>query len=1116
MESKSLPIVLNNGAIKSISGPVYFSDPYLLENGIEEFLSKYDNAAEIISSAYIQENDNADDWKKLWTTIGVKYQVIDILTKTIIPSLSTIKEPSLPKLLADNKLPLMSFYGDDMHSKLKELNLLAQDGQYYCIKDVTFVNCEETEPFSFLKLPNQVSFSDPSVRKLMEEIIDEIEGDKVSTIKSWQQHKLDYYLSLQNNSTELVAPFHFQLIDALAAIRNNPDLSISNIEHINEILLLDRENNYSKATELTVGTCYSPFFDFESCQVASLNYVSDAYNRECKEYVGRLFRTMKMHLDFTENDIPLLEQREVSVYMWEKYLTGKNSNDSEAIKRRISNFKDYINSGKLNNLACIPTKDNMSEPEKLYYGDELYDKYLKAVENYENKMPLLSIPKISASGVVDDLMDMLPFKKTLDFLDALYALRNIETQEKRTQLLKWLIEKYDSCYDQKVQDYRNMDDAIWKNSGNKPCHISELYALAFGDSALEQYFGSNAKIINNKYFPSGDAFRTACDILGIKTISSSDLKMSPNDPILHNQDLEGLTIIALVLARISDSDNWKTIFESYRQTLNCTNLYRCKSISIAYKGDESICQTLKSFYHEESSSDFYYVKSLTDGKVYTHFVTEFRKYLAISSKITDDLYEHIAYDAESAIEYVKENNELCLDEDFKNELEKLRHGVIQELNGNQAEDEDNISNDNGRSEFTAEETPRKDETPSSNQSDESNAATVSESNDSEEILSSQDIELDDALQAPIEDDLVNATMERIMIGGVEDEIVCEHYRSGTWVRGHERNGSWVNGYWRGDSNVSAHLRTTGSHVGNDYFYSNGNEGSSNSGHSSFTGVHDENTSVEPKNPSDDKGTYRDNPSIREPREQKPSPSSIGIGDSEGKHSYIDMDGRKGSRGTHSPSVPKPFSPEQVRNFGSHGVTRTLEVLEPTTSEVAEINRILGEDLSSEQVADQNYLAQLRLYNNLVSIGITPDESKGDFIRNARVKNHALGGGKYIHKCSAAGGIMYLSPSIWNKIADDRCVVCVYLGAKANEFMYFNSLEDIIKWIGEDDILIKLTGEEKADVVEELYSGVLEGVKGTAYTLIRINSNEKYNSLFAQLPANDDINETEENIDEYSD
>ena len=265
----------------------------------------------------------------------------------------------------------------------------------------------------------------------------------------------------------------------------------------------------------------------------------------------------------------------------------------------------------------------------------------------------------------------------------------------------------------------------------------------------------------------------------------------------------------------------------------------------------------------------------------------------------------------------------------------------------------------------------------------------------------------------------------------------------------------------------------------------------------------------------DEGSIQDYPKTIEPGARKSygnvTPTRAGVGTS----TYSDMNGWEGPKNNYIPQAPKPFSPEDVRNFGSHGVTRTLEVLEPTTSEVTEINRILGEDLSPEQVADQNYLAQLRLYNNLVKRGMIPNESKEDFVRNAHMKNeHTIIGGKYIHKCSAAGGIMYLSPSIWNKIADDRCVVCVYIGAKANEFMYFNSIDDILEWIGEDDIVIKLTGKEKANVVEELYSGVLYGVKGTAYTLIRINSNEKYNSLFAKLPTNNDINESEENEDDY--
>ena len=94
--------------------------------------------------------------------------------------------------------------------------------------------------------------------------------------------------------------------------------------------------------------------------------------------------------------------------------------------------------------------------------------------------------------------------------------------------------------------------------------------------------------------------------------------------------------------------------------------------------------------------------------------------------------------------------------------------------------------------------------------------------------------------------------------------------------------------------------------------------------------------------------------------------------------------------------------------------------------------------------------------------------------------------------------MYLSPSIWNKLSDERCIVCVYLGHKANEFMYFQSIAEILQWIADDSILIKLTGAEKVKVVETLYSGVLKGITGSAYTMIRINSNEQYNSLFANL------------------
>ena len=288
------------------------------------------------------------------------------------------------------------------------------------------------------------------------------------------------------------------------------------------------------------------------------------------------------------------------------------------------------------------------------------------------------------------------------------------------------------------------------------------------------------------------------------------------------------------------------------------------------------------------------------------------------------------------------------------------------------------------------------------------------------------------------------------------------------------------------------------------------------------------THLQTRQPRSDQGSTHDYPRTREHHEEnheKTAPESKQTSSSntrheqprraqESDHPYTDNKGWADRKRSKIGLEPKPFSPEDVRNFGSNGKPRSLDVLEPTQPEVDDINRILDGDLSPEQVADQNYLAQLRLYRNLKKRGMEPEESEEDFVRNGHLKNeHTLHGGKYIHKCSAAGGIMYLSPSIWNKIADDKCVVCVYLGAKANDFMYFNSIEEILDWIREDDIVIKLTGEEKADVVQELYSGILYGVKGTAYTMIRLASNEKYNSLFAPL-AEDPTAEHTEDEEEY--
>ena len=171
----------------------------------------------------------------------------------------------------------------------------------------------------------------------------------------------------------------------------------------------------------------------------------------------------------------------------------------------------------------------------------------------------------------------------------------------------------------------------------------------------------------------------------------------------------------------------------------------------------------------------------------------------------------------------------------------------------------------------------------------------------------------------------------------------------------------------------------------------------------------------------------------------------------------------------------------------------------------------------EQIADTNYLAQLRLYNNLVDVlHEEPEESLEEFVRNADdVSTHRMKSGKFIHACSAARGVMYISPSVWNKMVDDKWAICVYLDGKGKNFHYINSSEDFLKLVEKDDVVIKITGKEKVSVVEQLYgqSGLLNGVKGTAYTLIRVAARTNMDAVFAHyvgaMAESEDGNENSE-------
>ena len=1027
-----LPVYLKTDEFVDSDDTIYLSDEYIEEGGLETIVISYNPDASFISSGYIEESDNIDAWKDFWVKMGVRFEMVDILIDTIDNRLSETDDAKLPATIAKYRSKLEDHYEGGLISNLHNLRVKAHDGEFYSLSEVIYIDSEKDEPFKYIDIPTQVSFATADERRLIVDILDEIDGNKITKLTEWQEIKIDRYLEIQDDedSEDLLRSIHFRFVDELAAMYIADKDSLKEFDQISNVLFLDSDEEFTDVSKMTEGSLYEPFCDFEKYGL-DYDYISNSYLQECKNDIRKMLnRVFKIHCNFEEDDIVNLSDRDFSIYFWSQYLIKRDAD--------ISGVKKLIDDRKFDSVACIPTKDYMKKPSEIY--SLTISSYVnKHVVDWENKLPLADLPNIEydkeEKRTLFGLLLSKPSNTRLSFCDSLYALFSFVGKERRIQLLQWMIETYDEKYDVDVTEYRADESAKWKNTKNDDKPIAELYALSYNEKKLEQYFGNLPKIINKEYLPAGPiSFKNACDILQIITIEPEDLIVDRIGQVSKNEVYKKtLRIYALVLAGYEDAENWNSRCQKYSELIDALELWCCDAISIRYEKDENICQKLKKFYREKDSADFYFVKSLDDKIVFVPFVESFIEYLGIEAD--EDLVKTVMDSREAAIEKVKENNPLMLDDAFKEELDLLIPGIKRELNGNEADDTDFVDVDN-RHIFTGYTGEYEGET-----SQEDNI----EDNESTDNNDSEDSELEEEIQ--------------------ENGIESQHKET-----------------FDDDDEIEAFEKS------------------------------DDN---EPKKTRSDNGSTHYYPTNREPRERKSSRNVTPTRASEGTSTYSDMNGWEGSKSNYTPQAPKPFSPEDVRNFGSHGVTRTLEVLEPTTSEVTEINRILGEDLSPEQVADQNYLAQLRLYNNLVKRGMTPNESKDDFVRNAHMKNeHTITGGKYIHKCSAAGGIMYLSPSIWNKISDDRCVVCVYLGAKANEFMYFNSIDDILKWIGEDDIVIKLTGEEKADVVEELYSGVLYGVKGTAYTLIRINSSEKYNSLFAKLPTNNDINETEENEDEY--
>ena len=265
-----MTILLSDGSYAQ-SEAIFFADAYLGDSKIESTVKRFNKAAHFLSPSYIEDGEEISEWKNFFSKVGVKFEIVDILIETIDNCLSSVDDTNLIRLITDNREALENHYEDDLIGHLHDLRVKAKDDNFYLIGDTILINCESDEPFGYITIPNQISFSYPKENRLIDDLMQDIKGRRIQNLTEWKQLKVDYYLALQEKDVDKIRPIHFEFINDLSKIRNSSTDSLAELLHIEKIKVLDRNGVFREAASLTIGSVYNPFLTSRCAMSLNLN-----------------------------------------------------------------------------------------------------------------------------------------------------------------------------------------------------------------------------------------------------------------------------------------------------------------------------------------------------------------------------------------------------------------------------------------------------------------------------------------------------------------------------------------------------------------------------------------------------------------------------------------------------------------------------------------------------------------------------------------------------------------------------------------------------------------------------------------------------------------------------
>ena len=1042
---------------------IYLSNEYQPSSSIESIVKKYAPEAQFVASDYLENkaSGTVTSWVEFFKNLGVKTTIVDLVFGQIIPNIGEIEEDGLPDLLGDYYQDIQD-RRDEVKDQLKSIKVKTRDGYFTEIHKCILVDVgREKEPFKDIQFDKEVSLEaikSRNGRKLLLDIAEEAGSTIINDISSWQERKFNEYVGREDCYSFDV---HLRIMKEISEIDVETIKKFGNLGHLR---LLDRDDKYREPKILTLGTKYNPSCHFERNGVRDgILFVSDIYvsiNDEDK-FSSFLKTVLRCHHRFEEKDLIYLKNYRFCVYFWAEY-----------VPKHVDFVEGLIEENKFDDIECVPTlARNVYVPADVY-SRGIKEHVVNKIPDWEDKLPTSDIPENEDKE--KDLFSKLEFSEQLSFRDGLSALQTIKSKEKRERILRWMEEDYDSSCASEVMKYRAKEDAIWKNGKGEDKHITELYGLAPESKTLRDFFRDNEHVINSEYISSWSSsdYRSICNMMQIPIIEEKDMSFDPDGKPVSNLT-RYFEERMLVVAAIKDPEGWQKSFEKYKEKIGGYEFWCCSAISWKYSKNEDICQNNKKFFSKDGK--YYFVKDWGSRQVFADFIRTL--YEDLGCDLNQDQFLTIMDPEVSVDESLEPYFSLRTDE-FITELAKYDSDYAEYTGPKVTEEEE--EDDDTMAAYAPTRTYKSVEQEYGTQKlHEGHAEYGKLDDETEEITEDEEIHDIEDEEEPVVDDPNEQNEEEPNkpVGECQTEPATQERKPAQANMPHEKSSAPAT------ASKPKAAAEPAAESADDYEDS-------------------EPENIDVVDDPEEEYEYSFDPDEGET-----------MGSVEKDRSYQPL-GEKPRKPQKVRRSAKPFTKEEVNRLRSNGTPLELESL-PATKEELDVLAQCG--ISPEQIADTNYLAQLRLYRNLQKeLNEEPEESLADFVRNADdVSEHKMKSGKFVHACSAARGVMYVSPSVWNKMLDDKWVICVYLDGKGKNFHYINTADEFLKLVQKDDVVIKITGNEKVNVVNDLYSGLLKDVKGTAYTLVRVAARTNMDAVFAHyVGAMAETNDGNENPDEY--